>query len=70
MLKGVLLAWLLCRRKGRVVGVAVLGGYVSTRIYQRVEGKETYKYTAIICNTEHDILECSAALHKDMSKPF
>jgi hypothetical protein len=69
MLKEVLLAWKLCGKR-RVVGVAILGGYVSTGIYRRQEREETDKYMAIICNTEHDMLECSAGLPKSMSKPF
>ena len=59
MLKEVLLAWKLCG-KGRVIGVAVLDGYVSTGIYRREEGEETDKYTANICNTEHVMAICSA----------
>ena len=70
MLKEVLLAWKLCGKRGVIGGVTVLRGYVSAGIYRREEGEETDKYTAIICNTEHGMLECSAGLPKHMSNPF
>ena len=45
MIKGVLLAWKLCGKRGVVGGVAVLRGHVSAGIYRREEGEE-------IMNTE------------------
>jgi hypothetical protein len=55
-----LLAWKLCGKRGVVGGVAVLRVYAGAGIYRREEGEETDKYTASICNTEHDMAKCSA----------
>ena len=70
MIKGVLLALLLCGKRLIVGGVVVSGSTVSRGVYRREEGEETDKYTTIICNTEHGMLKCSAGLPKNMSKPF
>ena len=59
VIKGVLLAWKLCS-KGRLVNsvVGLLGcvglGDVGTGLYRERRGGRNSKYTAIICNTEHD----------------
>jgi hypothetical protein len=46
MIKGVLLAWKLCRKRRVVDDDIVLSGYVGAGIYRREEGEETDKYTA------------------------
>ena len=55
-----MLAWKLCGKREVVSGVAVLRGHISVGIYRREEGEEIDKYTAYKCNTEHDMLKCSA----------
>jgi len=68
MIKGVMLAWKLCQKR-RVVGdEVVLRGYVGAGIYRREEGEETDKYTAYKCNTEHDMLKCSADVFYCLTK--
>jgi hypothetical protein len=62
MIKGGLLAWKLCGKRGVVGGVAVLRGYVGAGIYRREEREKTDKYIANTCNTKHDMLKCSAGV--------
>ena len=60
MIKGVLLAWLLCRLKRIFYGEAVVNRLISTLgVYRREEGEETNKYTATKGITRHDdITQC------------
>ena len=60
MIKGGLLAWLLCS-KGKLVNSVVsllgcvgLGDYVGTGLYRERRGGRNNKYSANICNTERD----------------
>jgi hypothetical protein len=51
MIKGFLLAWLLCRQKWIFYGTVVVNRLISTLgVYRREEGEETNKYTATNCN--------------------
>ena len=60
MLKGVLLAWLLCR-EGRFVDDEVdQRGSVSLEVYWREEGERNNKYKANNHNTKHDMALRSA----------
>jgi hypothetical protein len=55
MIKGVLLAWLLCRLKRIFYGEVVVHRIFSTLgVYRREEGEETNKYTATNAITKHD----------------
>ena len=54
MLKGVLLALLLCGKRLNVNGVVDLGSSVSLGVYRREEGEDN-KYNADRCITMHDM---------------
>ena len=55
MIKGVLLAWLLCRQKWIFYGEVVVHRVISALgVYRREEGEETDKYTAIKAITKQD----------------
>ena len=55
MIKGVLLAWLLCRLKRIFYGEVVVHRIFSTLgVYPREEGEETNKYTATKAISKHD----------------
>jgi hypothetical protein len=57
MIKGVLLAWLLCRLKRIFYGEAVVNRLIGTLgVYRREEGEETNKYTATNAITKYDDL--------------
>ena len=55
MLKGGLLALLLCGKRLIVNGVVVPGSTVSLGVYQREEGGRNNKYKADKCITMHDM---------------
>jgi hypothetical protein len=55
MIKGFLLAWLLCRQKWIFYGEVVVHRIISAlAVYRREEGEETDKYTATKAITKHD----------------
>jgi hypothetical protein len=55
MIKGVLLAWLLCRLKRIFYGEVFVHQVISTLgVYRREEGEETDKYTAMKTITKRD----------------
>jgi hypothetical protein len=57
MIKGVLLAWLLCRQKCIVYDEVVVHRVISALgVYRREEGEETDQYTATKAITKHDTL--------------
>ena len=56
MIKGVLLAWKLCCKGGRVVGDVVdHSGSIGLEVYRREEGERNNKYRANKCNTIQDM---------------
>ena len=56
MIKGVLLAWKLCRQKWTFYGEVVVHHIISALVvYQREEGEETDKYTTTKAITKHDM---------------
>jgi hypothetical protein len=56
MIKGFLLAWLLCRQEWIVYGEVVVHRVISALgVYRREEGEETHKYTATKAIIKHDM---------------